>query len=193
MCFHAQQTRSASEVQERFQAQGLVSLGVYNGFSHPKVTAICDQAPQQLQLLQWGIIPHWAKDRSIQKYTLNARQETLHQKPSFKEAKRGLLIADGFFEWQWLDSAGRKKKKYLVTLPNGGLFAFAALWDQWIDPYSGAVIQSAAIVTQAAQGIMRTIHNSKMRMPLILSPEEESLWLVGGTPKPVTDLHATPI
>lgn len=193
MCFHAQQSQSESAVQKRFNAQGKGSQGIYNGFAHPAVTAICDLEPRQLRRLQWGLIPHWAKDRSIQKYTLNARWETLDQKPSFRAAKRALFLVDGFYEWQWLDSKGQKKQKHLVSLPDGSLFAFAALWDEWMDPRTGDVVSSVAIVTQAAQGIMRTIHNSKMRMPLILSPHEETLWLTGGTPTAVTDLRATPV
>ena len=129
MCFHAQQTQSATAVHQRFQASGPVSQGSYNGFAHPAMTVLTDQLPHRLQLYHWGLIPHWAKDSSIQKYTLNARMETLSEKPSFRKAGRCLVIADGFFESQWQDPRGHKKQKYQITLPDNALFAFVGLWD----------------------------------------------------------------
>ncbi len=191
MCFHAQQKHDATAVQKRFQAKGPVSQGVYNGFSHPSLTAICATAPSELRLLKWGLIPYWAKDASIQSYTLNARLETLEEKPSFASAKRCLVIADGFYEWQWLDSKGRKKQKHLIQRHDKGLFAFAGLWDEWVDTATGDLHQTVSIVTTAAEGIMRHIHNSKLRMPLLLQPQEESLWLSGKSVRPQIDLLAT--
>ena len=184
MCFHAQQTHSEALVQERFRAKGPVTKGTYNGFAHPELTGLCASTPHQLSLLRWGLIPHWAKEDSILQYTLNARWESMTDKPSFRQAERCLLIADGFFEWQWLDTNGRKKKKYLIGKPGGSLFAFAGLCDQWANPDTGELIRTAAIVTTQAKGIMREIHNSKMRMPVVLSESEESDWLAGSSVRP---------
>lgn len=193
MCFHAQQTQSATAVHQRFQASGPVSQGSYNGFAHPAMTVLTDQLPHRLQLYHWGLIPHWAKDSSIQKYTLNARMETLSEKPSFRKAGRCLVIADGFIEWQWQDPRGHKKQKYQITLPDNALFAFAGLWDVWTHPSTGVKQYSCAIVTQAAVGVMKEIHNSKLRMPLILSPNAEQDWLQGQAVAAVTSFKATPI
>ena len=193
MCFHAQQSRSATEVHQRFKTQGPVATGVYTGFSHPKMTVITAEETQTTALHHWGLIPHWAKDQGLAKYTLNARLETLHQKPSFRAAKRCLVLSDGFYEWQWQDPKGRKKQKHLVTLPKQDLFAFAGLWDEWVDKTTGEMIQSFTVVTTEAQGIMRKIHNSKERMPLTLTPNTEQAWLEGKTPSPFFDFHAVAV
>ena len=193
MCFHAQQKHDSKTVQKRFNAKGPVSQGIYNGFSHPQLTVICASQPSELRLFNWGLIPYWAKETSIQQYTLNARLETLDEKPSFKSAKRCLVIADGFYEWQWLDSKGRKKQKHLIQLHDKSLFAFAGLWDEWVDSATGDIHQTVSIVTTAAEGIMRQIHNSKLRMPLLLYPKEEALWLDGASVTPQINLLTTAI
>ena len=192
MCFHAQQKQSQEAVHRRFGTEGPVATGVFNGFSHPQITVIVDENPRTTALHHWGLIPHWAKDRDIQRFTLNAKVETLDQKPSFRSAKRCLVVTDGFFEWQWQDPKGKNKQKYLLTHANETLFAFAGLWDQWTDASTGEIIRSLAIVTTAAKGIMREIHNTKLRMPLTLTSETESLWMKGTIPAPFYDFKATP-
>ena len=176
MCFHFKQSKS----KEVFMAKGLNGYpvnGVYNGFSHPSINVVTEVNPNDLQYFMWGLIPSWAKDDDIKKYTLNARQETLKTKPSFKNAKRCLIFADGFYEWKWLDKQGKKKQKYLIELPNSELFSFAGLYDQWVDKWTGEIINSCSIVTTEAKGIMREIHNSKMRMPLVIEYNQMDDWL----------------
>ena len=192
MCFHAQQKQAPEAVHRRFGTRGPVAEGVFNGFSHPQITVITDENPKVTALHQWGLIPHWAKDKGIQRYTLNAKMETLDQKPSFRSAKRCLVLTDGFYEWQWQDPEGKKKQKYLLSHAQETLFAFAGLWDQWTDASTGEIIRSLTIVTTAAQGIMREIHNTKLRMPLALTAKTESLWMKGSTPEPFYDFNATP-
>lgn len=193
MCFHAKQTKSAQEVHQRYSTRGPVDSGRYNGFSHPKMTVITAKEPTTTALFYWGLIPAWAKAPSIRKHTLNARLETLHQKPSFKSAKRCLVITDGFYEWQWLDPQGRKKQKHLITFPDDSLFSFAGLCDEWVDRSTGEIISTLSIVTTEAKGIMRSLHNSKLRMPLTLSPETEKEWLLGHTPEPFFQFSATAV
>lgn len=125
------------------------------------------------------MIPNWSQDSNIQKYTLNARIETLQQKPSFKNVinNRCLVIADGFYEWQWLDEKGKKKQPFLVTLPNHELFAFAGIWSEWLNKNTGELINTYSIITTVANEFMAEIHNSKKRMPIILSPKNEYEWL----------------
>ena len=176
MCFHFKQ----SKTKEAFKAKGLKGRpvnGVYNGFSHPNINVVTDENPKDLQHFMWGLIPSWAKDDDIKKYTLNARYETIKTKPSFKNAKRCLIFADGFYEWKWLDKQGKKKQKHLIELPNSELFSFAGLYDQWVDKQTGEIINSCSIVTTEAKGIMREIHNSKMRMPLIIENNKMEDWL----------------
>ena len=117
MCFHTQQHRSAKEIHRRFGTKGPVTTGTYNGFAHPHMTVITDEQPTVTALHQWGLIPKWAKDHSIRKHTLNARVETLSQKPSFRQARRCLVLVDAFFEWQWLDAKGKKNKNIALPIP----------------------------------------------------------------------------
>ncbi|MCF8362368.1 MAG: SOS response-associated peptidase [Prolixibacteraceae bacterium] len=184
MCFFSRQTKDATKVEKRFNAvvNDLVnfqSSDYYNGFEFPRTPVITNDNAGEIQHLQWGLIPHWAKNDDIKKYTLNAKIETLGEKPSFRNSinKRCLVIADGFFEWQWLDPKGKRKQKYLLTLPGEELYAYAGIWSEWVSTQTGEVVRTYSIVTTEAQGIMREIHNSKKRMPVILTPENESLWL----------------
>ncbi len=186
MCFFSRQTKDATKVEKRFNAvvNDLVNFqpgDYYNGFEFPRTPVITNDNTGEIQQLQWGLIPHWAKNDDIKKYTINAKIETLGEKPSFRNSinKRCLVIADGFFEWQWLDPKGRRKQKYLLTLPNEELYAYAGIWSEWVSTQTGEVIRTYSIVTTEAQGIMREIHNSKKRMPVILTPENEKMWLQG--------------
>jgi putative SOS response-associated peptidase YedK len=134
-----------------------------------------------IDFLHWGLIPIWAKDDSIRQNTLNAKIETLSEKPAFKDnvKNRCLIIADGFYEWQWLDKKGKEKQKYLITLPGEELFAFAGLWSRWVNIETGEIVKSYTIITTEANSMMCEIHNSKKRMPVILTRENENEWLTG--------------
>ncbi|MGF7139170.1 SOS response-associated peptidase [Roseimarinus sediminis] len=150
-----------------------------NGFAFPETAVISDQQANVIDHFQWGLIPHWARDESVRKFTLNARIETLKEKPSFRDAvnQRCMILADGFYEWKWLDNKGKRKQRYLITVPGDELFAFAGIWSEWTNPQNGQKVKGYSIVTTEAQGIMREIHNSKLRMPVILSRENERQWL----------------
>ena len=176
MCFHFKLFKS-KEAFKTNDLKGRPVKGIYNGFSHPNINVVTDENPKDLQHFMWGLIPSWAKDDDIKKYTLNARYETIKTKPSFKNAKRCLIFADGFYEWKWLDKQGKKKQKYLIEFPNSELFSFAGLYDQWIDKQTGEIINSCSIVTTEAKGIMREINNSKMRMPLVIENNQMDDWL----------------
>ena len=176
MCFHFKLSKS----EELFKALGLKGHsinGLYDGFSHPYINVVTQDSPKEIKHFLWGLIPSWAKNDDIKKYTLNARYETIKTKPSFKNAKRCLIFADGFFEWKWLDKQGKKKQKYLIELQNSQLFFFAGLYDQWIDKQTGEIINSCSIVTTQAKGVMRELHNSKMRMPIIIENNQMEEWL----------------
>ncbi len=124
--------------------------------------------------LHWGLIPSWAKDRKIGYRTINARAETVAEKPSFRAAfrhRRCLIPADGFYEWQ-ATAAG--KQPYFIARRDRQPFAFAGLWEQWTDPATGDRLDSATIIVTAANDLVRTIHD---RMPVILSPVDYGVWL----------------
>ena len=186
MCFHSKQSKDAQAVEKRFKAkiekvELFQSVEHYNGFSYPKTPVIIDKAQEIIKHFQWGLIPSWSKDCTIQKFTLNAKIETLAEKPSFKNSinKRCLIIADGFYEWQWLDKSGKQKQKYMITKPDNELFAFAGIYSDWIDKATGEIINSYSILTTEANSLMSEIHNTQKRMPVILKTEDEFNYLNG--------------
>ncbi len=194
MCFNTRQSKTAPELEKRFRAcfpaGQQYQPAMYNGFEHPHTPVITNAAPAQIQLLSWGLIPHWAQDDTIRKHTLNARVETFREKPAFRDASanRCLILADGFFEWQWLDPKGRTKQKYLLEMPGSEAFAFAGLWSTWTDPRTGEQRATYTILTTEANELMSTIHNSKKRMPAIVAADCESDWLDGRKIKLMNDL-----
>lgn len=135
-----------------------------------------DGAPQNtLVRMCWGLIPSWAKDPSIGSRMINARAETVAEKPSFRAAfkrRRCLIPADGFYEWQ-AQPDGPKVPLY-ITLQDHALFGFAGLWEVWKDPASGELIHSCTIITTDANERVAPIHN---RMPVILRPDTYAIWL----------------
>lgn len=185
MCFHSKLSKTAQELKNRFKAkfehEAEFNPSVFNGFQHPKTPVITNKKTDEIQLFQWGLIPFWAKDDSIKKNTLNARIETIHEKPSFKNAihNRCLILADGFFEWQWLDAKGKQKQKFELSLENNEPFAFAGLYSEWTNKTTGEIMNTYTILTTEANELMQKIHNSKKRMPILVSANNELDWLNG--------------
>lgn len=185
MCFHSKQSKEAQELEKRFRAKfdrgTSYTPATYNGFQHPSTPVITHLHPDKIQLYHWGLIPFWAKDNTIRKNTLNAKIETIHEKPSFRNVvnNRCLVLADAFYEWQWLDEKGKYKQPYELSLPHHEVFAFAGLWSEWIDKTTGEVVPTYTILTTAANSLMQEIHNTKMRMPVIVAADAEQQWLQG--------------
>lgn len=185
MCYQTRLIKKKEELMERFNA-ALDELNDYeplkfcSAFEHPKTPVITNVSPNTIQQFNWGLIPSWSQDESIRNYTLNARVETLSEKKSFKDViqNRCLIIADGFYEWQWRTKSGSKKEKYLITLPNQELFAFAGIYSQRVS-FDNTKVNTYTIVTTHANELMSEIHNTKQRMPIILKPEDEQHWLQG--------------
>lgn len=189
MCYFYQLVHPAAEIEERFNAKFLQrekydSKNQINGFQFLNNPVITNQFPKIISFFQWGLIPFWAKDDSIKKFTLNAKIETLKQKPSFRQVvvNRCLIPADGFYEWKWLDTKGKYKQKYRISIPGNQLFSFGGLWSEWVSKQTGEIIHSYTIVTIPANSFMAEIHNSKKRMPLILTESTEKQWLNGLAP-----------
>jgi putative SOS response-associated peptidase YedK len=131
---------------------------------------------RELVLLRWGLIPFWAKDLGIGSRMINARSETVAEKPSFRTAfrrRRCLVLADGFYEWQKINGA---KQPVYVSLQDREAFAFAGLWERWEGPENG-VVESCTLLTCEPNELLRPIHS---RMPVILDPKDYSLWLDHG-------------
>jgi putative SOS response-associated peptidase YedK len=132
---------------------------------------------RQLRVMTWGLVPSWAKDRSIGNRQFNARAESLGDKPAFRRAyalRRCLVPADGWYEWQRAeDAAGRPiKQPYFMTPSGGGLIAFAGLYEFWGEP--GELLTTCAIVTTESRGALAEIHD---RMPLVLPRSGWGRWL----------------
>lgn len=120
--------------------------------------------------LRWGLVPSWSKGPGTGPPLINARADTAATKPAFRDAlkkRRCLVVADGFFEWK---TAGKDKQPYYFTRADGGLFAFAGMWERWGD----GPLESVALLTTEANDLLRDVHD---RMPVILSAEDEASWL----------------
>lgn len=144
--------------------------------TQPVATVVRDPetGDNQLKLMHWGLIPSWAKDPSIGSRMINARSETLTEKPSFRtplQRRRCLILSDGFYEWQ--TQAGGKQPIY-IRLAEDGTFAFAGLWERWTEPNSGDPLLSCTIITGPANELLSNFHD---RMPIILPREDYDTWL----------------
>lgn len=129
---------------------------------------------ESITLLRWGLIPPWAKDSKVGYRMINARVETVADKPAFKHAlrlRRCIIPMDGYYEWQ---TDGKSKQPYRIVLTDQALFTCAGLWEEWTDPSTGEVVSTYTIITQPSNKALTAIHD---RMPAILTPEQESLWL----------------
>ena len=142
--------------------------------TQPVATVLQTSARErQFQLLRWGLIPAWAKDATMGSRLINARAETVAEKPSFRSAfrhRRCLVIADGFYEWRRQEG---KKQPFYFRMQNQQPFAFAGLWEHWQDP-KGEAINSCTILTTEANELLQQIHE---RMPVILNPKDYDMWL----------------
>ncbi|NIL94868.1 MAG: hypothetical protein GTO71_10635 [Woeseiaceae bacterium] len=135
-----------------------------------------DDESRELTVFRWGLVPFWAKDPSIGNRMINARAETVAEKPAFRAAyrhRRCIVLADGFYEWR---REGSVKTPYYVSGADGQPFAFAALWENWTSKESGETIESTTLITTEANEFMAALHH---RMPVVLSPETANRWLTG--------------
>jgi putative SOS response-associated peptidase YedK len=131
------------------------------------------EGQRRFALVRWGLIPSWVKDPRAFSLLINARGESVRDKPAFRSAmryRRCIIPADGFYEWR---RDGERKRPYFVRLKTGGLMAFAGLWEAWSGP-NGEEMETAVIVTTTANDTLRPIHD---RMPVIVAPESFDLWL----------------
>lgn len=164
------------KVPERFNVKIYESSHLrkrYNISPGQPVQIIFQESPNRMEEAKWGLIPHWAKDPSIGNKMINARAESLFEKPSFRDSlikRRCLIPANGFYEWK---KEGSDKIPYLIHLKDFSLFAFAGIYDLWEDE-RGNLIRTFTIITTSANSFMKDIHD---RMPVILKREEEEIWI----------------
>ena len=136
-----------------------------------------DQAgTRELAMLRWGLVPSWAKDPAIGNRMINARAETVAEKPSYRSAykhRRCAILANGFYEWR---KEGNGKTPWFITTEDDSPFAFAGLWESWSDKETGETIQTTTIITADANEFMSSLHH---RMPVILEPVAADRWFSG--------------
>jgi putative SOS response-associated peptidase YedK len=152
-----------------------------SGFDFPKMPVITNELPDRIQAYTWGLIPSWIKSSDqamkIRAKTLNARGDTVFEKPSFRNGirkRRCLVPADGFYEWREFQG---KKYPYYIYLKDRELFSFAGIWEHWVDTETGELLKTFTILTTDANPLLEKIHNTKKRMPLILPREYEIDWI----------------
>jgi len=148
----------------------------------PVVRVAWPGGPRELALLRWGLIPYWAKEAAIGNKMINARAESVAEKPAYKHSfkkKRCLVVADGFYEWK---REGKGKQPYLIRRSDKQPFAFAGLWSTWRGPEArtsggpgdAPPVETFTILTTAANDVLRPLHD---RMPVVVRPEDFALWL----------------
>lgn len=188
MCFHNSMTKKTIELADRYKrkwdilkiAQDIVEEKYHvSAFTFPDYPVITKS--EEVQVYKWGLIPFWTPTKTeaqeIRKMTLNAKAETLFKKPSFREpikTKRCIIPSTGFFDWR---HENEKKIPYFIYVKDEPIFSMAGIYDVWEDSESGILWHTFSIITTMANSLMRYIHNTNMRMPAILSYQDEEKWL----------------
>lgn len=176
MCGRFSLFTPTEQLQETFHISNMDDLTYtprYNiAPSQDVFTIIQDGQIRRGGYLRWGLIPSWAKSAKIGYKMINARAETVDEKPSFKRLlakRRCLILADGFYEWKTVDG---KKQPYRIMMKNQQPFAFAGLWDRWAA--ENEIITTCTIITTTSNDVVQDIHE---RMPVVLPEEQQTIWL----------------
>lgn len=182
MCGRYTISKTTEEILERFNVlKEVFELNPnYNVAPSHMVPAVLNKTDEEnnsvrvMQVIKWGLVPFWVRDTRAHKPFINSRVETILEKPSFKSSltkKRCIIPADGFYEWKTVDG---KKQPIRIRLPNEQLFGMAGLYDDWRSADGSVNVRTCSIITVPCNETMKPIHN---RMPAILTPEMESVWL----------------
>jgi putative SOS response-associated peptidase YedK len=177
MCGRFTLTAPAETVATQFELPDVPAMEPrYNIAPTQPVVAVrldAESGTRDLAMLHWGLIPFWAKDPQIGARMINARSETVAEKPAFRNAfrrRRCLVVGDGFYEWQKVQGG---KQPHYIRLRDGSPFAFAGLWERWQGP-DERVVESCTLLTTTPNELIRPLHN---RMPVLLAPEQYAVWL----------------
>lgn len=179
MCYHVEVYLNKKELERYYEIESEektydwdIPAFHLSGFAFPKLPIIINEEKRSILVAQWGLIPSWIKDeeaaKSIRMKTLNARAESLDQKPSYQSSfrsRRCLFPCTGFYEWQ---TKGKQKIPHYIHLQSGEPFSIAGIYDQWLNEHTGELIDTFSLITVEANPLMAEIHNSKKRMPAIL-------------------------
>ena len=146
----------------------------------PVVRLDPETGERELTVMRWGLVPFWSKDGTAAFNTINAKAETVATRPAYREPwkrRRCLVLADWFYEWKKIDE--KTKQPYAISLKDGGLFAFAGLWDTWKDKASGQELKTYTILTTDPNELLKPIHN---RMPVIVARKDYQRWMAPAEP-----------
>jgi putative SOS response-associated peptidase YedK len=188
VCYFSSISVGFKIIEDRFgvrfvQSESFRPVYSASAFDFPSLPVISSEDSDHIISMQWGLIPFWVKDREsavkMRQLTPNARAETLFEKPAFRssiQAKRCLILVDGFFEWRHIDN---RTYPYYIRLKSRAPFALAGIWDSWTDPETQATLKTFSIITVKANSLLEKVHNTKKRMPAILPPEKERGWIKG--------------
>jgi putative SOS response-associated peptidase YedK len=186
MCFTVNVNLVKEEIEERY---GVTFPGkyryepsyYYHAFGLPELPAICTGNPGSVRLLKWGLIPSWVRTETdadeIRLKTFNARAENIENKPSFSasfKTKRCIIPVRGFFEWQ---HTIKGKIPWYICGSDDEIISLAGLFSEWVNSTTGEVLSTFTVITTDANNMMAEIHNSKKRMPAILSRVDEKRWI----------------
>jgi len=186
MCYTIEKNLTREQLEKRFGASFKPNRPFAPGkrvsaFSLPEVPVISLNEPNKIDVYTWGLIPFWTKTvkdaAEIRLKTFNAKAETLKEKPSFRHTiknQRCLVLTNGFYEWQHV---GKEKIPYFIQLKDDIAMPMAGLSDTWTNQITGEILNTFTIITTAANPLMEKIHNTKKRMPAIITGENEHIWL----------------
>ncbi|MDO5572037.1 MAG: SOS response-associated peptidase [Bacteroidales bacterium] len=188
MCFYNSVNATLAALAARYRKESSLaessksdveSLCRVGAFSFSKSAVITSSS--QIEIFNWGLIPNWVKSEQsaleIRKGTVNARNDSVFVKPSFKNIiynQRCIIPSTGYFEWRQED---KNKIPYFIFIPESKIFSMAGVYDKWVNPSTGEIINSYSIITTTTNPLTDYIHNTKHRMPVILSKENELKWL----------------
>lgn len=177
MCGRYQTTKAAQEIERIFDVKldKKIYKQNYNAAPTQNLPIVANNNPDEVQFYKWGLIPSWAKDDKLSYSMINARIETLREKPTFKslvDKKRCIVISDGYYEWKKLNS--NDKQPMRICKQNESLFAYAGLWTEWKNS-EGIVIPTFTIITTDAYQSLAEVHN---RMPVMLNTDAAKAWLM---------------
>ena len=202
MCFTISVEKKAKEaIREYLRSNEGVQMKIdfnedfylVSGFSHPKLPIIRQGV---IELSEWGLIPSFAlnedKANELANMTLNARSDTIREKPSYKKSintQRCILVVDGFFEWRHEDG---KKLPYYIYPADEKVFYLGCIYNSWVNKLTGEVRDTFSIITTDANPLMEYVHNSKKRMPLILTKDDIAAWIDPSTKQDVVNTLMKP-
>lgn len=185
MCFHLALIKKNHEIEMAYQAvfeegEAFEPIPHGNGFARIQWPVISNDMPSRIRFFQWGLVPKWVREvekaKEIQLHTLNARIETVFEKPAFRDAvhNRCLVIVTGFFEWM---TVGGKKYPVFFRKKDESIFSLAGIWEQWVHPLHAKTIFSFSILTMSGKGTFEGVNWIPPRIPVVLSKFQEKAWL----------------